>query len=203
MLANLLWKGVVIGFSIAMPVGPIGMLCIRNSLAWGTRYGFMTGLGAATADTVYGALAGFGVASLMTLLIGYKLLLQIAGGLFLCYLGVMTFVAKETEAKKEATSKGLLQVFLSTFFLTMTNPMTILSFVGIYAGIGIGIEENSFQAALMLTSGVFLGSAFWWFLLSSGTAFFKNHLNAARSRWINRISGTVLFGFGTAALIAI
>lgn len=200
MLYSLLFKGILIGFSIAMPVGPIGMLCIRNSLTRGALNGFVTGLGAAAADTVYGALAGFGIASLMTLLISYKFFLQVIGGIFLCYLGIKTFLAKDAEKKEAFASSGLLRVFFSTFFLTMTNPMTILSFIGIYAGLGIGTNENSLNEAAILTIGVFLGSTFWWLLLSSGSAFFKNRLNATSSRWINRISGSVLMGFGFAAL---
>lgn len=199
MFDSILLKGALIGFSIAMPVGPIGMLCIRNSLTWGARYGFMTGVGAAAADTLYGTLAGFGVASLMALLISYKLFLQIAGGLFLCYLGLATFFEKASEKNEEKSAKSLFGVFLSTFFLTMTNPMTILSFVAIYAGLGIGAEGNGYSDALTMTCGVFFGSAFWWLLLSSGAALFKNYLTPASSRWLNRLSGSVLMLFGLAA----
>jgi threonine/homoserine/homoserine lactone efflux protein len=198
---NLLLKGALIGFAIAMPVGPIGLLCIRNSLTGGARYGFMTGLGAAAADTFYGAVAGFGITGLMVVIISYKLLLQVIGGLFLCYLGVMTFLAKDVKEKECLVSNTISHVFFSTFFLTITNPMTILSFIGIYAGLGINGEENSFNAAFVFTSGVFLGSACWWLLLSSSTALFKNKVNTTSLRWINRISGSILMGFGFAALV--
>lgn len=200
MLLSLLLKGTLIGLSIAMPVGPIGMLCIRNSLSWGTRYGFMTGMGAAAADTLYGALAGFGVAALTTLLISYQFVFQLVGGLFLCYLGLMTFRAKNVKDGLESAPSGMLRLFLTTFFLTLTNPMTILSFIGIYAGLGVGVEAHDLQAAFLLTSGVFLGSALWWLALSSGTALLKNRFNLAHSHWLNRLSGSILLGFGIAAL---
>lgn len=201
-MTSLLLKGILIGFSIAMPVGPIGLLCIRNSLVHGRSYGFATGLGAAVADACYGAIAGFGVASLMTFLINYKLFLQIAGGFFLCYLGWITFFAKnETQDDKNLKANGRIDVFLSTFFLTLTNPMTILSFVGIYAGLGIGINNEGYDSAAILTAGVFLGSAFWWFLLSSGSALYKHKLTAQKTTWINKISGTILFVFGLAAFL--
>lgn len=200
MLDILLLKGTLIGFSIAMPVGPIGMLCIRNSLTYGGRYGFMTGLGAAAADTLYGAIAGFGLAGLMTLLVNYQSLFQFIGGLFLCYLGMKIFSAKEAQ-EKEGIKGNLLQVFLSTFLLTLTNPLTILSFIGIYAGLGIDADDNNFHAAALLTSGVFIGSTLWWLILSSCTSLFKNKLSSKVSYWINCISGSLLICCGLLSLI--
>lgn len=199
MLVSLLLKGMLIGFSIAMPVGPIGMLCIRNSLSWGSRFGLVTGLGAAAADTFYGGLAGFGLAAVTTILISYKMVLQIFGGLFLCYLGLQTMRVQATSDRKNFVPTTLPRVFLTTFFLTLTNPMTILSFIGIYAGLGVGLDDNSFNASLVLTLGVFLGSALWWMLLSKGAALFKNKINSNKTKWLNRISGSILLGFGIAA----
>lgn len=199
MLDSLLLKGALIGFSIAMPVGPIGMLCIRNSLNGGVRYGFMTGLGAAAADSLYGAIAGFGLAGLMAFMINFAYIFKVAGGLFLCYLGVMSFISKKSGDNEIKATDNILKVFGTTFFLTLTNPMTILSFIAIYAGFGIGADGNSILEAAMVTLGVFIGSALWWLLLSGGTALFRAKLSQTFSLWINRISGTILIGFGLAA----
>lgn len=200
MALSLLLKGALVGFAIAMPVGPIGLLCIRNSLTGGARYGFMTGLGAALADTLYGALAAFGVVALTSVIMSYQSAMQISGGLFLCYLGYATFVSPQVSENISTAPKGLLRVLLTTFFLTLTNPLTIMSFAGIYAALGIGLEGGSTSSALSLTFGVFLGSAVWWFMLSSGVALLKHKIDPANSSWLNRLSGGLLFAFGIAAL---
>ena len=199
MYFGLLLKGILIGFSIAMPVGPIGLLCIRNSLTWGMRHGFVTGMGAATADMFYGAIAGFGVAALTSFLISYKTILQIVGGIFLIYLGIKTALNKFSSSQEIKSPDQLWKVFLTTFFLTLTNPMTILSFVAIYASLGIVMEEGSYLSAALITLGVFIGSALWWIILSFGAGTFKNKLTSDNSVWMNRLSGAVLVLFGIAA----
>ena len=200
MVMSFLLKGVLIGFAIAMPVGPIGLLCIRNSLAGGARYGFMTGLGAALADTLYGGLAGFGVGALTSVIMSYQTAMQISGGIFLCYLGFMTFRTRQVSPEEVLVPKGLFHVFLTTFFLTLTNPLTIMSFAGIYAALGIGLEGGVTTGAILLTLGVFIGSALWWFMLSSGVALLKHKIDPANSSWLNRLSGGLLFAFGITAL---
>lgn len=173
MALELLFKGLMIGFSIAMPVGPIGLLCIRNVLTFGVLCGLVTGLGAASADALYGALAGFGVTAVSTFLKAHGTYLQIAGALFLCYLGIYTFFAKAANSTSEGVSLTNSRAFFATFFLTLTNPMTIMSFAAIYAGLGIGHENSSIADALTTTLGVFLGSAAWWIILSLTAAFFR------------------------------
>jgi threonine/homoserine/homoserine lactone efflux protein len=206
MLFNFLAKGILIGFLIAMPVGPIGMLCIRNSLSWGMRYGFATGMGAALADTLYGALASFSILSLLPLIMNYQFWFQLMGGSFLCYLGWHTLQVNKIREQKEVTKSTLKKVFLTTFFLTLTNPLTILSFAGVYAGFGLELNESNLDsifignaAASILTVGVFLGSAIWWLLLSSVTALLRKRFGPAMSKWLNRISGSILIGFGLTA----
>src|SRR5271155_5027941 len=133
---NFLFKGIIIGFTIAAPVGPIGVLCIRRSLADGRKIGLATGLGAATADAAYGCVAGFGLTVISSFLVGHRFWLGLLGGLFLCYLGIRTFMSKPSGKAAEVRGSGLFSAYLSTFFLTMTNPMTILSFVAVFAGFG-------------------------------------------------------------------
>src|SRR5437868_3361367 len=130
-------KGLIIGFSIAAPVGPIGVLCIRRSLAEGTRVGLVTGLGAATADALYGCVAGFGLSAISKFLDKQQFWLGLLGGIFLCYLGVKTFLSRPASNAAEAKSGGFFMTYASTLLLTLTNPSTILSFVAVFAGFGL------------------------------------------------------------------
>lgn len=202
MLYTLLFKGCIIGFSIAMPVGPIGLICIRNSVTRGMFYGLISGLGAACADTIFGALGGFGISAIGTFLAEYHLILELIGATFLCYLGTSTF-SEEVVATSETSSRGSYgRVFFSTFLLTLTNPMTILSFAGIYAGLGAGSRSDDLLTPLVITGGVFLGSGLWWALLSVGSSCFKERMNNVARKWLNKISGSIIFIFGLKAFIA-
>src|SRR5438045_2795843 len=164
-------KGLAIGFCIAAPVGPIGVLCIRRSLAEGRQIGLATGLGAATADAAYGCVAGFGLTAISGFLVGEKFWLGLIGGAFLCYLGLRTFLARPAERAAEARGGGWFTAYFSTLLLTLSNPATILSFVAVFAGFGLGTSRD-FPAASALVAGVFIGSALWWLLLTSGVAIF-------------------------------
>ncbi len=197
---SLFLRGLVIGFSIAAPVGPIGVLCIRRTLAEGQLYGLVSGLGAATADAMYGCVAAFGLTFVSSFLIGHKLWLSLIGGLFLLYLGIKTLLSKPAEDAAKAEGKGLLGSYVSTFLLTLTNPMTILSFVAIFAALGLGSASGSYASALILVLGVFCGSALWWLLLSGGVGLFRNKFNARGLLWVNRISGVIITLFGIIAL---
>lgn len=192
-------KGLVIGFSIAAPVGPIGVLCIKRSLAGGHMQGFISGLGAATADAVYGCIAGFGLTAVANFLIAQQMILKIIGGLFLCYMGLSTFLSKPALQEVRIQEDNLLGSYLSVFFLTLTNPMTILSFVAIFAGLGLATTSN-YLSAMMLVVGVFLGSALWWFVLSSLANGFKEKLNSIGLQWVNRFSALILLSFGIVTL---
>lgn len=193
-------KGMGLGLAIAAPVGPIGLLCIRRSLAQGRWIGLATGLGAATADGLYGGVAGFGLTAVSDRLLEQAQMLQLLGGLFLCYLGWAT--ARSTPATEAAplTGRGLLGAYGSTFVLTLTNPATILSFFAIFAGLGLLSADPDRGGALALVLGVFLGSALWWVCLSWGVTFFSPYLTPARLIWLNRLAGAAIFAFGIVAL---
>lgn len=195
-------RGLLIGFLIAAPVGPIGVLCIRRTLAEGRAAGFVSGLGAATADAIYGAIAGFGLTLVSSFLLAQGDWIRLAGGLFLLFLGIKTFISRPAERAAAARGEGLLRAYLSTFFLTLTNPVTILSFTAIFAGLGLSAAAGDYLPALALILGVFCGSSLWWLLLSSGANLFRAHLSAGNLVWVNRISGLVIFGFGSIALLS-
>lgn len=196
----LFFRGLVIGFSIAAPVGPIGVLCIRRTLTDGRASGLVSGLGAATADGLYGCVAGFGLTFISGILIDQQMWLRLFGGLFLCYLGIRTLLSRPAEQEARAAGTGLLGSYASTFLLTVTNPMTILSFAAIFAGLGLANTSGSYASALVLVLGVFLGSASWWLLLSGGVGLFRDKFNTKGLLWVNRISGVVIIIFGAIAL---
>lgn len=193
-------SGIVLGFSIAAPVGPIGLLCIRRTLTDGRRYGLVSGLGAASADAIYGAIAAFGLTFISSFLIDQQEWLRLAGGLFLCFLGVRTFRSKSA-VKTAGTREGSLWVaYGSTFFLTLTNPMTILSFAAIFAGFDLAGKNNSHAAAAALVAGVFTGSSLWWLSLNLGVGFFRRRFSTGGMVWINRASGAAITMFGMIVL---
>ncbi len=195
-----LLSGLAIGFSIAAPVGPIGVLCIRRTLAEGRLSGFVSGLGAASADAVYGCIAGFGLTFVSNFLVGQHVWLELCGGVFLCYLGLKTLLAKPAERAATDRGKGLAGAYASAFFLTLTNPMTILSFAAIFAGLGVVSTSGTLVSAGSMVLGVFIGSATWWLILSGGVGVFRERLNLAGLRWVNGISGAILAGFGVYVL---
>jgi threonine/homoserine/homoserine lactone efflux protein len=200
---SFLMRGFMIGFSIAAPVGPIGVLCMRRTLAEGRASGLVSGLGAATADAIYGSVAGFGLTFISNFLVSQQLWLHLVGGIFLCYLGVRTLLAKPADQAASANGNGLLGAYTSTFFLTLTNPVTILLFAAIFAGLGMGGANGSYMSAGVLVFGVFLGSALWWLVLSGGVGLFRNKFNARRLQWVNRISAVIITGFGAFALLGL
>ncbi len=202
-----LWiKGVLLGFSIAAPVGPIGLLCIRRTLAQGRRAGFLSGLGAASADALYGSLAAFGLTAVYTALSGVQFWLQLFGACFLLWLGWQTFrTPPAVQAAPAGQRGGLAGVYVSTFLLTLSNPMTILSFLAVFSGAGLATSSTQgWQGALALVLGVFCGSSLWWLLLSGGVHFLSRRLGQNFGGgvlvWVNRLAGAGLVCFGLAAL---
>lgn len=193
-------EGMVIGLAIAAPVGPIGVLCIRRTLVEGRLSGLVSGLGAATADAAYGAVAALGLTVVTDLLVGGEGWLRLAGGIFLVFLGVRTFLARPAEEATSSDGRGLLGAYASTLLLTLTNPTTILSFVAIFAGLGAGTGDGGVLSAMTLVAGVFLGSALWWIFLSTATGLFRSRLSTGGLRWVNRVSGTIITAFGVLAL---
>lgn len=195
-----LLRGLLIGFAIAAPVGPIGLLCIRRTLAEGQLIGLVSGLGAATADGIYGCVAGLGLAVVAQRLIEQAVWLRLGGGLFLCYLGVKTFLAKPAETPASITARGLLGAYSSTLVLTLTNPATILSFIAIFAGLGIADPGQNTLSSVAIVAGVFGGSALWWLLLSGGVSLFRSAFTPQRMGWLNKLAGVAIFAFGVVAL---
>ena len=193
---NFLTSGLIIGFSIAAPIGPIGVLCIRRTLAEGGLNGLVSGLGAATADAIYGCIAAFGLTFIADTLVKQQAWLHLLGGAFLIFLGVRTLLAKPTEKSSIGKRRGLMHAYGSTFFLTLMNPVTILSFVVIFAGIGLGSAFADYSSATLLVFSVFTGSALWWLILSGTVSLLRRKITPNALRWINRFSGAIILTFG-------
>lgn len=199
-------RGVVIGLAIAAPVGPIGVLCIRRTLASGRLVGFVTGMGAATADGTYGAAAAFGLTLISGLLLREQAWVRLIGGLALGYLGlraIFSAVASTPARSGTETKRGLLGAYSSTVFLTLTNPTTILSFAAVFAGLGVGSTSRGYLGAALLVAGVFAGSALWWLILSSTVTALRSRFRPGIVGWVGRASGAVLLAFGLLALVSI
>lgn len=193
--ASFFLRGIIIGFAIAAPVGPIGVLCIQRTLNRGASFGFVSGLGAATADACYGIIAAFSVAAVFNFLSAQKVWFSLAGGLYLGYLGIKAFRTVPDSRIETTNGMGRLSAYLSIFVLTLTNPMTIFAFAAVFAGFGFGNTAGNYSNAVILVIGVFTGSALWWFGLSSTTGLIRNKFNPTHLSWINRISGVVILGF--------
>ncbi len=193
-------KGMILGFSIAAPVGPIGVLCIRRTIQYGRWSGFFSGMGAAVADTLYGMIAALGLTWLSGFMVAEQFWFRVVGGAFLLYLGIKTFRAKPMGKGNEVTHKTLTKDFASTFFLTMTNPMTIISYLAIFAGLGLTPEEGS---PTKLILGVFFGSAIWWIILSEGVTLFRSMVSERVMTLINRFAGALIAAFGIAAWLSL
>lgn len=200
---SFLVRGLIIGISIAATVGPMCILCINRTLHKGQLYGLVSGLGIATADGVYGAIAGFGLTVITGFLVSQQMWIRLIGGLFLIYLGIKTALSRPAERAAVARGNGYAGAYISTFLLTLTNPLTILSFAAIFAGIGVGGASKSYLSASLVVCGVFLGSVTWWCILTSGISLLRKRFTTRWLLWINRISGLIILLFGILALLSL
>jgi threonine/homoserine/homoserine lactone efflux protein len=197
-------QGILIGLVVAVPVGPLGLLCINRALMMGASSGLFSGLGVATADAVAAGIAALGISLISDFLIEHQFPLRFMGGLFLCYLGYRIYKTKPAgKLPTAATANGLFSAYATTFILTFSNPVTILSFIAIYAGWHVPSLHGRYFAAGVLTLGVFIGSAFWWVALFAGLTLFRMSFSSGFLGWVHRVSGVVIAGFGIAVLLSL
>lgn len=196
-------SGLILGFVMATPVGPVGVLCLRRTLSKGRLVGLVSGLGAATADALYGFFAAFGISFISHLLTDLQIWFRLLGSSFLLYLGIKAFRAKPLRNISDSNNKGLLNAYLTTFLITVTNPVTLFAFMAAFAWLGVASVGRSYIAAGELVLGVFLGSSFWWVLISAGIGNFRHKFNHNGIWWLNKISGVMLIVFGLLALFGI
>jgi threonine/homoserine/homoserine lactone efflux protein len=201
MLLGFLLKGVLVGIIIAVPTGPVGVLCIRRTIFHGRVAGFVSGLGAATADAIFGIIAGFGLSVISELLLDYQQWLRIGGAVFLLFLGINAFASDPLEGtQNQRDPEDLIADFASTFVLTITNPITILAFLAIFAGIGFSGVQATLGRAAILVLGVWIGSLLWWAALAFGAGAMRVSFDRRHLVWIHRGSGGILVFSGVALL---
>ena len=194
-------RGLIIGFTIAAAVGPITLLVVRRTIDHGGIYGFASGLGVATADATYGAIAAFGLTAITSLLVSNHTLLGLIGGAVIVFLGIRIARSHPTGPAPDAERPGLAGAFASIYALTMTNPLTIVLYAGVFAGIGL-VAGSSFLDAAVLTLAVWAGSTLWWVLLCSVVAWLRGRVSTTALLWVNRVSGAALVVFGALAVIS-
>jgi threonine/homoserine/homoserine lactone efflux protein len=192
-------RAVGLGFTIAAAVGPISLLTIRRTLEHGRAYGLSSGFGVALADATYAGIAAFGLTAVTSVLVGARTVLSIIGGAVIVYLALRTLVTQPRPAAAEKAGPGLRAALASIYGLTMTNPMTILSFAALFGALGFSGERPA--DGIVLTLGVFAGSGLWWVVLTSAVAWLRTRVTRGALLWINRVSGVVLLGFGIAAVV--
>jgi threonine/homoserine/homoserine lactone efflux protein len=187
-------KGLAFGFILAASVGPMWVLCLRRTLAYGAAAGLASGMGIAVADGLYGAVAAFGLTAVSGLLLAHAFWIGLVGAAFLIYLGIKTLMSAPANLQPDTKDQGYLKAFLSTLALTLANPPTILAFVAVFAGLGL-VAGASYGTAALITLGVFLGSASWWLVLAFGAGALRNRIGPRLMSTINLVSGLSILAF--------
>ncbi|WP_423409352.1 LysE family translocator [Heyndrickxia sp. MSNUG] len=196
----LLLKSIILGFSVSAPVGPIGLLCIQRVLSRGKTAGILTGFGAVTANIIYASIAAFGFSVVSAFLIEQQVLLKLIGSAFLFYLGVKTFFKKPASKAANLQGESLVGMYLSTLLLMITNPVTILNFTAMFAGLGFDQGSDKGLTAVTLIGGVFFGAALWWVMLSFIVSFFNNKITPHLGL-VNKIAGLLIIALGILAFV--
>jgi len=194
-------KGFVLGFSLAAPVGAIGLLVINRTIKKGQLYGFVSGLGATFADAIYGCIAGFSFKTITNVLMQYSDIIKPIGCLAMVLIGLKIFLSKVDVSSriKVRDSKSLIGAFSSVFFLTITNPITVIFFIALFSGLGLNINNKDYFNIFVFISGVLIGSATWWLILCSITGVVHHRINKKTIEMINKISGVAIIVFGIIA----
>ncbi len=202
---ELFWKGIIIGLMVSIPLGPIGVLCVQRTINKGRRSGFISGMGAAAADTVFSLIAGLGVTFIIRFIREQQLYFQLIGGIIIILLGIQIFYTNPVrQLRLQRMNKiRLSQDFLSVFFLTISNPMAIFFFLAMFAGINLSSGPLSIGRLSMMVGGVLLGSASWWFLLSTFVNYWRDRFRLRRIWWMNKVAGVIIFFLGIIAIISI
>src|SRR5258706_6866699 len=195
-------KGLAFGFVLAGTVGPMWVLCLPRTLAFGATAGLASGLGIAVADGIYGAIAAFGLTAISGVLLRYNFWIGLVGSTFLLYLGIKTLLSKPENNDSSEPAISHANAFLSTLGLTLANPPTILAFAAIFAGLGL-VSDADYGTAALIVAGVFLGSASWWVILAAGAGWLRRRIGPALFRAINIVSGLSILAFAVWQLAAV
>ena len=200
---DLLVLGIIIGLMVAVPVGPLGLLCVNRALSRGPLHGLFSGMGVATADALAAGITALGMTLVSDFLIDHQTFLRTVGGVFLCYLGIKIYRTEPATPAPVGDVGGLARAYATTFLLTVSSPVTILSFVAIYAGWGIRSLSGRYFAAALLAGGVFAGSVLWWLALEVALLLFRDRFSRGALGWIHKISGAVITTFGIVVFLSL
>lgn len=195
---DLLLRGVLAGLAIAVPVGPVNILCISRTLAAGRLAGIVSGFGAATADTLYGAIAAFSISLVINFLVREKFWIRLVGGALLIAIGLAYWFKKPKSLKEEAEDSGHSE-YVTTLLLTLTNPTTVLSYMAVLAALRLG-EARPWTLNLILVLGIFCGSMLWWIVLAMVAGHFRHRFNDRAVTWMNRIAAIAIGAFGVVTM---
>lgn len=201
----LLAKGIMIGLLASIPLGPIGVICIQRTINKGKLSGFLSGVGAATADTIFATIAGFSLTFIINFIEEKQLILEIFGGIIVVLLGIMTFYTNPVRQLKRHKRKGskLVEDYMSVLLLTITNPFAIFVFVALFASLGLGYDGKNLFFSFITLAGVFLGASIWWYTLSTIVNKFRDRFRLKQLWWVNKIAGAVIFILGVLAIIKV
>lgn len=196
-----LLKGLIIGFAMSVPIGPIGVMCLRKTLAEGNSRGLIIGLGSATADSLYAGIAAFGITHISDLIASQHFWMGLVGGGLLLFLGIRMLRAKRKDPIAPFPAKGMPGSYISAFLIAVTNPVTVFAFIAVFAVFRLGHELTTISAGILVL-GVFTGSCIWFLTLSYVATHFRTKLNSSGLRWVNRISGVFVILSGVIALVS-
>lgn len=194
MSIDFLFKGLLVGMIISAPIGPVGILCLKRTITYGAYQGVFSALGAAVADTFYGFIAAFGLTVLSDFFLAYLNWIRPAGALFVLILGIHTFFKHHLPLKNASRRNSAIGYFTSTFFLTLTNPITILVFFALFAALGLAEAQNELLSGIFLLSGVFIGAMVWWLVFAKGLSFFRHLIDEKVLFFTHKIVGVLLVG---------
>lgn len=194
-------QGIIIGLTLAVPVGPISLVCIHRTVADGRFHGIVSGLGVATADSLYAAVAFLGLTAVSGLIIGHQTLFRLLAGIALILVGIQVFRSVPAAVSNGDEQEPYLQDYLSLFAITAANPLTIIFFITILPGFGVVAQGTTLIAAVPFVAGVFLGSVVWWIILCGSLGSVRSRLSTENLRQINRISGVLITCFGAGMLV--
>lgn len=202
---ELLIKGLVLGFISSIPLGPIGVICIQRTLGKGRLSGFVSGLGAASADTLLAIIAGLGLSFIIDFITAYNIFFKLVGGLIVIYIGINIFFKNTIRQFRERRQKksSLHTDYLSVLALTLSNPLAVFLFIAIFAGLNFVNGDHNFISYIFVFTGVFAGASLWWFTLTSVVDLYREKFKIRKLWWLNKITGVIIFIFGIIALISI
>jgi threonine/homoserine/homoserine lactone efflux protein len=195
-------KGIIVGISTSAPLGPLGILCIQRTINKGVFSGFITGFGAAFADIIYASIAGFGISIIADFLREYQIFIRIIGGIILLIVGIMIFRSNPVKQIRQQNSQNYFGYFISSLFITITNPITIVVFGAVFASLGLD-EVSTINPIIITLIGIFSGALLWWLSLTVSVNIFRNKIRLRNLWWINKITGILVSLFGLAIFLSL